>query len=75
MTDRVARFRHVLTAPWARGRGCATSLILHVQGDPTVAAQDGLVIMVNPDGPVDLYRSLGFRHAMDFREAKLVDVG
>lgn len=73
VANSMARFRHVLTAPWARLRGCATSLILHVQREPTVRSQDGLAIMVTPDGPVELYRSLGFRFAMDFWEAKSVE--
>ena len=68
----VARFRHVFTAPWARNRGCATSLILHVQNHAEVRAQDGLVIMVNPeDGPETLYRELGFQHVAAFWEAQV----
>ena len=69
--DGVARFRHVYTAPWARGRACATTLIRHVQGHPRVRALDGLVIMVTPDGPQRLYQDLGFRRMATFWEAKL----
>lgn len=58
---RVARFRYVLTAPWARSQGCATSLIRHVQRHAEVRAQDGLVILVKEDGPLRLYHDLGFR--------------
>ena len=66
----MARFRHVLTAPWARGRGCATSLILHVQRHPTIRSQRGLAILVNADGPGGLYHDLGFRSVAQFWEAK-----
>lgn len=66
----MARFRHVLTAPWARGRGCATTLVHHVQTDPRVTEQDGLVILVNDEGPGGLYRDLGFREVMRFWEAR-----
>lgn len=71
VVDGVARFRHVYTAPWARGQGCATSLILHVQDHPEVRAQDGLVIMVTPKGPESLYRELGFQPVGTFWEAKI----
>lgn len=71
VADRVARFRHVLTAPWARGRGCATTLIHHVQQHPVVLRQDGLVILVTADGPQSLYSDLGFRHVALFWEAKV----
>ena len=70
VSDGIARFRHVWTAPWARGRGCATSLILHVQTHPVVGSTDGLVILVNDDGPKSLYGDLGFREAAHFWEAK-----
>lgn len=70
VADRMARFRHVLTAPWARGRGCATTLIRHVQRHPTVRAQDGLVLLVSAEGPGGLYHRLGFRTVMPFWEAR-----
>ncbi len=70
---RVARFRYVLTAPWARNRGCATSLIRHVQRHPEVRGQDGLVIFVGEDGPRALYYDLGFRVVGQVWEAKWPD--
>ena len=70
---RVARFRYVLTAPWARSRGCATSLIHHVQRHPEVRGQDGLVIFVEEDGPRTLYSDLGFRAVGQVWEAKWPD--
>ena len=63
VVDRIARFRHVLTAPWARNRGYAGTLIQHVQLHQTVRTQDALVIFVSDDGPVALYEDLGFRTA------------
>lgn len=69
-TGGVARFRHVLTAPTFRKRGVATTLIRHVQRHPEVTACDELAIMVGEDGPGALYERLGFRHVMDFWEAK-----
>ena len=70
---RVARFRYVLTAPWARSQGCATSLIRHVQRHPEVRRQDGLVIFVGEDGPRRLYHDLGFRVVGQVWEATWVD--
>lgn len=67
----LARFRHVLTAPWARGRGCATRLIRHVQDHPEVRQREGLVILVSAEGPRPLYEALGFRVAGWFWEALL----
>ena len=64
------RFRHVFTTPSARGRGCATSLIHHVQGLPEVKAAQGLVIMVAGGGPKTLYEQLGFREASRFWGAR-----
>ena len=64
----IARFRHVYTAPWARGRGYAGTLIQHVQAHSTVRAQDALVIFVGEDGPAPLYDALGFRTAGTFLE-------
>ncbi len=69
VVGRVARFRHVYTAPWARGRGYAGTLIQHVQSHPTVRAQDALVILVGEDGPAALYDALGFRTAGVLLEA------
>lgn len=66
----LVRFRHVLTAPWARGRGCATRLIRHVQDHPEVRKRDGLVILVSAEGPRPLYEALGFRVAGWFWEAR-----
>lgn len=59
----VARFRHVLTAPWARNRGYAGTLIQYVQSHPQVRRRDALAIFTTPDGPVKLYEALGFRTA------------
>lgn len=67
----LVRFRHVLTAPWARGRGCATRLIRHVQDHPEVRERDGLVILVSAEGPRPLYEALGFRVEGWFWEARL----
>ncbi len=64
------RFRHVFTTPSARGRGCATSLIHHVQELPAVKAARGLVIMVAEGGPKALYEQLGFREASQFWGAR-----
>ncbi len=66
------RFRHVFTTPSARGRGCATSLIHHVQQHPALQAAQGLVIMVEETGPKRLYEQLGFREASRFWGARWV---
>jgi GNAT superfamily N-acetyltransferase len=64
------RFRHVFTAPHARGRGYATRLIRHVQEHPTVRSSEGLVIMVKDSGPRRLYEELGFREAATFWDGR-----
>ena len=60
VVDRIARYRHVTTAPQARGQGAATTIIRHVQDHPTVRAQDALTIFCGEDGPLRLYQELGF---------------
>lgn len=67
----VARFRYVVTAPWARRRGCASSLVHYVQRHPEVQNQEALVIFVGSDGPQRLYHDLGFRTVGQVWEAKL----
>jgi GNAT superfamily N-acetyltransferase len=64
------RFRHVLTAPHARGHGYATTMIRYVQELPVVRGSDGLVIMVNEVGPRRLYEDLGFREAATFWDSR-----
>ena len=57
----IARFRSVVTQPWARRRGVASALILYVQNHPAVKGQEALVICAREKGyPRRLYERLGF---------------
>ena len=68
--DRVARFRYVYTAPEARGRGYAGTLIQHICELPAVSAQDAILLFVTKEGPEALYEKLGFRTRGAFYEAR-----
>jgi ribosomal protein S18 acetylase RimI-like enzyme len=61
--DRVSYIDNVATFPTLRRRGLASALTAHLVRTALAEGATDVFLLVDPDGPIDLYRRIGFAEA------------